>query len=63
LTIPRWAESGDTVVLEVPSAVVPGEHDFLLNPRHPDFHRLTIGHPEPFDPRATPDSRTRVVSV
>jgi RES domain-containing protein len=45
----RWAELGETVVLEVPSAVVPGEHNFLLNPRHPDFRRLTISDPEPFE--------------
>jgi RES domain-containing protein len=39
----RWAESGESVVLQVPSAVVPGEHNFLLNPRHPDFARLAVG--------------------
>jgi len=44
----RWAEAGETVVLRVPSAVVPGEHNFLLNPRHPDFGRLVIGDPKPF---------------
>jgi RES domain-containing protein len=43
-----WAESGEGAVLQVPSAVVPGEHNFLLNPRHPDFGRLGIGDPEPF---------------
>ena len=32
-----WAELRQTVVLQVPSAVVLGEHNFLLNPRHPDF--------------------------
>ena len=42
-----WAEPDETVVLRVPSAVVPGEHNFLLNPRHPDFGRLAIGDPEP----------------
>ncbi|HME69489.1 MAG TPA: RES family NAD+ phosphorylase [Myxococcota bacterium] len=45
----RWAESGETVVLQVPSAVVPGEHNFLVNPRHPLFGRLVIGDPEPFE--------------
>ena len=45
----RWAESGETVVLQVPSAVVPGEHNFLVNPRHPDFGQLVIGDPEPFE--------------
>ena len=45
----QWAEQGETAVLRVPSAVVPGEHNFLLNPRHPDFSRLTISDPEPFE--------------
>ena len=44
----RWAESTETAVLQVPSAIVPGEHNFLLNPRHPGFGRLAIGDPEPF---------------
>lgn len=43
-----WVESAETVVLRVPSAVVPGEHNYLLNPRHRDFGRLAIGDPEPF---------------
>lgn len=45
----RWAEAGETVVLQVPSAIVPGEHNYLLNPRHADFARLEIGAPEAFD--------------
>lgn len=45
----RCAEAGKTVCLSVPSAVVPGEHDFLLNPRHRDFGRLAIGKPEPLE--------------
>ena len=45
----RWAESGETVVLQVPSAVVPGEHNFLVNPRHLEFARLAIGNAEPFE--------------
>jgi RES domain-containing protein len=44
----RWAESKASVVLAVPSAVVRGERNFLLNPRHPDFARLTVGAAEPF---------------
>jgi RES domain-containing protein len=44
----RWAEASDSVVMQVPSAVVPGEHNFLLNPRHADFGRLAIGDLEPF---------------
>ncbi len=45
----RWAEKGVSVCLKVPSAVVRGEHNFLLNPRHPDFARLRIGRAAPFE--------------
>lgn len=51
-----WAASGDGAVLQVPSAVVPGEHNFLLNPHDADFGRLAISEPEPFafDERLVP---------
>jgi len=40
-------------VLKVPSAVVKGEFNFLLNPRHKDFKKIKITNTEPFpfDPR------------
>jgi len=44
-----WARSGRTSVLSVPSALVPGERNFLLNPAHPDFRRIRPGAPERFD--------------
>ena len=44
----EWAGSGTSVVLRVPSVVIPGEHNFLLSPAHPDFHKLTMGTPIPF---------------
>jgi RES domain-containing protein len=49
----RWAVETRSVVLRVPSAVVEGEFNYLLNPRHPDFARLEIGEPQrfSFDPR------------
>jgi RES domain-containing protein len=49
----EWAASGNCAALRVPSALVPGESNFLLNPRHPDFTKLRIGKPFPFqfDPR------------
>ena len=48
-----WAASGSAAVLQVPSVIVPGESNFLLNPHHPDFRRLHIGKPISFqfDPR------------
>jgi RES domain-containing protein len=49
----QWITGRRSVVLEVPSAVVPSESLFLLNPAHPDFPQIIIGAPGPFlfDPR------------
>ena len=41
----EWAV-GCSAVLAVPSAVVPTETNYLLNPRHPDFGPIVIGEPE-----------------
>lgn len=48
-----WARALETPLLSVPSAVVPQERNYILNPTHPDVSRLKIGTPEPFsfDPR------------
>ncbi|MBI5488574.1 MAG: RES domain-containing protein [Deltaproteobacteria bacterium] len=48
-----WVRRGAAAVLRVPSVVVPVEHDFVLNPGHPDFTRLRLSKPQPFtfDPR------------
>ena len=49
----QWAADATTAVLRVPSALVPDESNFLLNPLHPDFGKLGIGAPVSFrfDPR------------
>lgn len=48
-----WAEGKEAAVLAVPSAIIPQELNYLLNPRHPHFKRIQIGRPVPFafDPR------------
>lgn len=43
-----WVEAGRTAVLEVPSAVIPAEQNYLLNPRHPDLSGISLREPEPF---------------
>jgi RES domain-containing protein len=43
-----WAAAAQSALLRVPSAVVPAESNFLLNPAHPDFRRVVIGKPQPF---------------
>lgn len=49
----EWLQARRSAALRVPSAVVPGEFNYLINPAHPDFKRVKIGRPEPFsfDPR------------
>jgi RES domain-containing protein len=51
----EWLASGRTVVMAVPSVVVPQEWNFLINPLHPDFKKIARTGPEftPFDRRLT----------
>lgn len=43
-----WILAGSSAVLQVPSALVPGENNFLLNPEHRDFATLRLGKPLAF---------------
>ncbi|WP_321575055.1 RES family NAD+ phosphorylase [Paraburkholderia franconis] len=48
-----WSRTRATAVLAVPSAVVPAETNYLLNPNHADFVHVEIGAREEWltDPR------------
>ena len=48
-----WIRSGDSSLLQVPSAVIPIEFNYLLNTAHPEINLIKIGRPMPFafDPR------------
>jgi RES domain-containing protein len=48
-----WLREVRSAVLALPSVVVPGELNYLLNPAHPAFKKISIGKPEQFafDPR------------
>jgi RES domain-containing protein len=48
-----WYEEQASVVLDVPSAVVPHQRNFLINVSHPRFEELEVQGPAPFeiDPR------------
>ena len=48
-----WVKEARSAVLEVPSAVIRSERNYLLNPAHPDFGRIQVGKavPSAFDPR------------
>lgn len=44
-----WVAELRSAVLAVPSAIIDGETNFLLNPAHPDFARIRIGEFEDFE--------------
>lgn len=48
-----WLAEERSVALRVPSVVVPAESNYVLNPGHPDFRRVTVDPPEELriDPR------------
>jgi len=37
-----------SAVLQIPSVVIPRESNFMLNPEHPDFNRIAVDTPLPF---------------
>src|SRR5207237_5630241 len=43
-----WAACAASAVLAVPSAVIPREFTYILNPRHPDFTKIRFLRQEPF---------------
>jgi RES domain-containing protein len=49
----KWINDNSSVILEVPSAIVKDENNFLINPSHDDFKEVRLVHTEPFffDPR------------
>jgi RES domain-containing protein len=49
----RWTVARHSLVLAVPSAIIPEELNYLLNPLHPQVKRIRVGRPKPFsfDPR------------
>ena|SRR5437867_154846 len=47
-----WVKSNRSAVMRVPSVIVPGEYNYLLNPRHPQFAKLVLGRPRLFRPDA-----------
>ena len=48
-----WVAGAETLIMRVPSALIPEESNFLLNPSHPEFKRLQFSEPAKFvfDPR------------
>ena len=43
-----WLVEGRSAILRVPSALIAGEFNYLLNSQHPDFKRIRMSAPVPF---------------
>lgn len=46
----QWQRSAESLVLEVPSAIIRQESNFLINPQHKDFKKVVIGEPVSYLP-------------
>jgi len=44
----NWIRKAESAILKVPSAIVPKESNYLLNPNHPDFSKIAIISEESF---------------
>lgn len=49
----KWLSEGNTLVLKVPSVLIPTEHNYLINPSHEAFAEVSVAGPVPlpFDSR------------
>ena len=45
----EWIHAGQTAAVLVPSAVIRGEWNVLLNPAHADFRKITFNEPQLFE--------------
>lgn len=44
----QFVRKGENLLLQVPSAVTPGDHNILINPAHPAFEEVRVLRTEPF---------------
>lgn len=51
----NWIKSNSSLILKVPSVIISGEYNFLVNPNHADISKLKIVDIKPF----TFDSRIK----
>jgi RES domain-containing protein len=43
-----WLDRMSGAILKAPSAVIAGEFNYVVNPRHPKFARIKVAAPSPF---------------
>lgn len=45
----KWIEKKDSLILKIPSVIIPVDNNYLINPDHPDFNKLTINPLQNFE--------------
>jgi len=57
----EFVKTAENCLLLVPSALAVNENNWLINPQHPEFKKITVNGPEPlsYDPRMFRRSRRR----
>jgi RES domain-containing protein len=43
-----WVKGQKSLVLKIPSSIIPDEYNYLINPLHPDFNKIKIGQADSF---------------
>lgn len=43
-----WLQNNGSLLMSVPSAIVPAEKNYLINPAHPEASSVKVIHLEPF---------------
>ncbi|TKC00121.1 RES family NAD+ phosphorylase [Pedobacter cryophilus] len=44
----KWIQSEKSAVLKVPSSIIQQEYNYLINPAHKDFNKISINSIDPF---------------
>lgn len=45
----QWIREAKSAILKVPSAIVSGDSNYLLNPGHKDYRKIKLKRTEPFE--------------
>lgn len=46
--VTEWARKGASLILRIPSAIIPDKYNLVANPKHADFKKIKVGQPQPF---------------
>lgn len=38
----KWYDTNESLILKVPSAIIPQEYNYIINTKHPDFSKVSL---------------------